>query len=91
MTDVRRLERDDLVRIRWVDASFTIEEVIPETCALGQGIELDTVGYVVHVGEEFVTVAMERSQDGVYRGACDIPIACIRGLSVLKKGGTWES
>jgi len=86
MTDVRKLRELDIVQVYWVDASFTAEEVIPETCAISQGTLLETVGFVVYVGKEFLTVAMEYSQETQsYRGACDIPIACIQDIKVLRR------
>lgn len=90
--DLARLEDDDLeayplVLVVWHDAFFEFDQASPDDCRSDYLVR--TVGFLVHEGPRFVSVAQEVLPEGEgFRAVTHIPRSIVESIETLHPGPT---
>lgn len=80
-------EEYPLVLVTWHDAYFDFDQAEPDDCRADYLVR--TVGFLVHEGPRFVSVAQEVLPDGEgFRAVTHIPRSVVEGIASLHAGPT---
>lgn len=81
--DERLLDEYPLVLVTWHDAFFDFDQAAAEDCRPDYLVR--TVGYLVHEGPRFVSIAQEILPDGDgFRAVTHIPLSVVEGVVTLR-------
>lgn len=79
-----------LVLVTWHDAFFDFDQAGPDDCRADYVVR--TVGFLVHEGPRFISIAQELLPDGEgLRAITHIPLSIVESVAALQAGPTAAS